>query len=83
MQCLPCNMADRTGQIRHSISIAGGLSIENCQTEGIFQIPGGPRCDVDEQPNDDGADNTDNVDIKQLRLWSRLPQSERQLQQEP
>ena len=24
-------MADRTGQIRHSISVAGGLSIENCQ----------------------------------------------------
>ena len=24
-------MADRTRQIRHSISIAGGLSIENCQ----------------------------------------------------
>ena len=24
-------MADRTGQIRHSIGVAGGLSIENCQ----------------------------------------------------
>ena len=24
-------MADRTGQIRHSTSVAGGLSIENCQ----------------------------------------------------
>ena len=74
-------MADRTGQIRHSISVAGGLS--TILPEGIFQIPGGPRGDVDEQPNDDGPDNTDDVDIKQLRLWSRLPQSERQLQQEP
>ena len=75
-------MADRTGQIRHSISVAGDLFIEKLP-EGIFQIPGGPRGDVDEQPNDDGPDNTDDVDNKQLRLWSRLPQSERQLQQEP